>query len=316
MPDSLGLIVMPTEQCNFRCRYCFEGFEAGRMPDRIIDRLERFLARRANGLRALYLQWYGGEPLLAADIVERVQRFARGLAHLPDGPHVTGGMTTNGYHLTGEVFRALLDGGVEDYQVTLDGPREHHDASRVRIGGQPTFDRIWRNLAEARLAPDRFRMILRLHVDRDNLRGYPAFLETVGEQFGGDERFAVFIRAVSRLGGRGDTCAAVLPDPEAHAAVADLRRHAVTLGVESIDEDGTAKACYAAMPNQFVVRSDGRLGKCTVALDHDANTVGRLAEDGRVELDAGAIRPWIRGMFTGDAAELSCPAAGWIQGAG
>lgn len=316
MPDSLGLIVMPTEQCNFRCRYCFEGFEAGRMSDRVVDRLERFLARRANGLRALYLQWYGGEPLLAADIVERVQRFALRLQSAPDGPRVTGGITTNGYHLAGDVHRALLDAGIRDYQVTLDGPREHHDASRVRAGGQPTFERIWRNLLGCREVTDRFRLILRLHVDVDNLAGYPRFLETVAGAFGGDDRFALFIRAVSRLGGRGDGCAEILPDTAARDAVAALRLRATEIGLEPIDEDGFGKACYAAMPNQFVVRSDGRLGKCTVALDHDANTVGRLADDGRVELDATAIRPWIRGVFSGVPSELNCPASGWIRDPG
>lgn len=33
MDSSLHLIILPTEQCNFRCKYCYESFKKGKMSD-------------------------------------------------------------------------------------------------------------------------------------------------------------------------------------------------------------------------------------------------------------------------------------------
>jgi len=34
--DRLQLILLPTEQCNFRCTYCYEDFAIGRMSDAVV----------------------------------------------------------------------------------------------------------------------------------------------------------------------------------------------------------------------------------------------------------------------------------------
>ena len=69
----LNLTVLPTEQCNFRCVYCYESFCRGGMSPVVVTALERFLDLRAPGLDRLSIAWFGGEPLLAADVVERIR---------------------------------------------------------------------------------------------------------------------------------------------------------------------------------------------------------------------------------------------------
>ena len=68
--------------------------------------------------------------------------------------------------------------------------------------------------------------------------------------------------------------------------------------------------CHAATANSFIVRSNGTLCKCTVALDAPANRVGRLLEDGRVEIDTPAMTRWTRGLFSGESQALGCPLRG------
>src|SRR5688572_26182612 len=70
--EVLHLILLPTEKCNFRCTYCYEDFSVGRMPSDVVSGIERMIERRAPGLRLLGIDWFGGEPLLARDIVEQV----------------------------------------------------------------------------------------------------------------------------------------------------------------------------------------------------------------------------------------------------
>jgi uncharacterized protein len=72
--------------------------------------------------------------------------------------------------------------------------------------------------------------------------------------------------------------------------------------------------CYAAKPNSFVIRADGRIGKCTVALYDDANTIGTLAEDGTVLIDNAKLQPWMKGFETMDLDQLGCPLGSMQRG--
>ena len=78
--DHLHLIVMPTEKCNFRCVYCYEDFSIGRMKRAVIDGVKALIRRRVASLSSLEIQWFGGEPTLAHDIVCEVMTDAQEVA--------------------------------------------------------------------------------------------------------------------------------------------------------------------------------------------------------------------------------------------
>jgi uncharacterized protein len=67
--------------------------------------------------------------------------------------------------------------------------------------------------------------------------------------------------------------------------------------------------CYASRPNSLVIRADGRVGKCTVALSDPANTIGSLLPDGSLIIDDDRLRPWLRGWASRDWETLGCPYA-------
>ena len=186
------LILMPTEACNFRCTYCYEEFKLNRMQPRVVLGVKNFLALRAPDLRGLNLSWFGGEPLLALDIMEDILDHARALVRSHPLIRLVSDITTNAYTLSRNVFERLLDRGVAQYQVSLDGPREWHDRKRVLAGGRGTFDRVWTNLLGMRDVSRDFRVIVRLHVDRDNHGALPRFIAEYGQQFGKDPRFKLF----------------------------------------------------------------------------------------------------------------------------
>src|SRR5690606_22612548 len=70
---------------------------------------------------------------------------------------------------------------------------------------------------------------------------------------------------------------------------------------------GEPYICYAAKANSLLIRADGRIGKCTVALDDDRNTIGSLRPDGTIEIDNEKLRPWLRGIESLDEQDLGCP---------
>ena len=308
----LRLILLPTEACNFRCVYCYESFRYKRMEPQVVEGVKRLLERRAAGLDTIELSWFGGEPLLARDIIEDILRHARDLVAGRPALRLSSGITTNAYTLSGDVFRTLLDLGVTSYQISFDGPREYHDRKRVLAGGKGTFDRVWANTVALRQQEGDFQVVVRVHVDRENERAIPEFIDLFQRELGGDRRFQLFVRPLSRLGGPNDGALAVFSDQESARATQTLRRYAS----EKVLRERPAEAhpiCYAASANSFVIRANGRLNKCTVALEHPNNQVGRLLPDGTMELDEPRALPWMRGFRSGIESELACPMMGLAE---
>lgn len=309
--DILHLVLMPTERCNFRCTYCYEDFSNGRMDRSTRQGIRRLLERRAAGLRSLTIEWFGGEPLLELDIIEEIQTHVQGLAARYGRLRASAGATTNGYLLTPAVLRRLVSVGVGSYQISIDGSRREHDGKRMLANGRGSFDRIWENLLAARDSDLEFLFRLRVHVDRENRRALPGFLERLGSEVGGDDRFVLIVRSVDRWGGPNDAALPILEGEEL-AVVDELQRIARGFGLK-LSETKEPEACYAAAANSFVIRSTGEIAKCTVALRHANNRVGRLRVDGTATIDNVKINGWVRGLFSGDPEELACPKWGFAE---
>jgi|SRR5205823_1640970 len=310
----LQLIVMPTEACNFRCVYCYQDFAYGKMEASVVTGIKNLLSRRASTLLKLTLSWFGGEPLLANDIIEDILGYARGLTRQNPDLHLFSDITTNGYRLSRPLFERLLDLGVSLYQIPLDGPPEWHDKKRVLMSGRGTFQVIWNNLLAMREVGKDFTILMRLHVDRENYAALPGFIEDYRRVFGDDRRFKLFPRRISLLGGPNDATLPVFEDGAGRKAEAALRRLAAHQQIDHILANDLTPICYAARANSFIVRANGRLNKCTIALEDPVNQVGRLEEDGHLKLEVPKLHGWMRGLVSGDAAELECPMHGYCHG--
>jgi uncharacterized protein len=308
--ETLHLILMPTEACNFRCVYCYEDFRYKRMEPWVVRGVKAWLTQRAASLKSLTISWFGGEPLLARSVIEGVMTHARGLTESNPALHIASDATTNGYLLSHAVADRLLDLGVTRYQISFDGPSEWHDHKRVLAGGGGTFDRIWGNLLALRDLKREFTITIRVHVDRKNAHVIPRFIDQCGDAFGSDPRFEMFIRGLSRLGGANDADLAVFQPSEGEAVFQELRSHARSRGLRTMQFSPQDSVCYAARGNSYVVRANGRLNKCTVSLEHPNNQVGHINEDGTVEVDSRKMAMWMRGLWSGDPAVLKCPMKG------
>jgi uncharacterized protein len=281
------------------------------MPPEIVQGIRSLISRRAPGLERLTLSWFGGEPLLARDIIEEVMAHAQNLRESNCRLQIASDATTNGFLLTRSVAERLIDLGVSRYQISFDGPREWHDRKRVRYGGRGTFDTIWSNLLDLRRLERDYTITIRVHVDRENAVSIPSFIDSCAEVFGGDDRFEIFIRGLSRFGGPNDATLPVWDGNEGQPTFERLRAYARSRGMKTMELPVRDAICYAAQPSSFVVRSDGRLNKCTIALSHPNNQVGRLLEDGTMQVDSGKVLAWMRGFFSGEASELKCPMKGF-----
>lgn len=156
------LVLELTQQCNLRCRYCVYHVSAARSGRRTFSprRLSPDMARLAvdrfaeHAAADAVIGFYGGEPLLAFDLLRETvaharRRFARRRLDFT--------VTTNGTLLTPEMADFFA---AEDFTlvVSVDGPRELHDANRVFPDGRGSYARVLANLHMIReRAPDYFR---------------------------------------------------------------------------------------------------------------------------------------------------------------
>jgi uncharacterized protein len=308
---ALELIIFPTEQCNFRCVYCYEDFALGRMAPEVVQGIRSLLDRRVEaGLRRLRLSWFGGEPLLAENVVLDISRHANELARDASFDYRSA-MSTNGSRLTPEVCERLVACGVRHYQISLDGWGEAHDRTRRRRNGTGTFDRIWANLRAMKGSSLDFTVALRVHCSPANRAGVEELVAGINAELQ-DPRFTVRFQTIEHLGGPHDATFEIYSGAQAAEAIAQLEALlAAPDQAETAPYDPAAGyICYASNPTSLTVRSDGTLGKCTVALASPRNRVGRLARDGTITVDQAKLRQWIRGIETRDAATLACPARG------
>ena len=311
----LSLILLPTEQCNFRCTYCYEDFALKKMNRSVVSGIKQLVTKRAPGLSALDLAWFGGEPLLAKDVVLDISSLAQDLARAHPELIYTGGMTTNAYLLDGALARRLAAVGVRNYQISLDGPGSIHDATRRRRDGQGTFDRIWRNLIELGKSDLDIALSLRVHVQPSNHEHLPVLVSELAREFAADQRFSVVFRVVGDWGGPNTGSIAVLNREHAIATVAHLEsqwrqaRGGNENALERYTQNTTAPfVCYASKPNSFIIRSNGDIGKCTVVLKDSRNRIGRINEDGTMEVDRKLLALWMQGFRSFDLETLACPA--------
>ncbi len=350
-PQIQELILLPTEKCNFRCTYCYEDFELGKMSEVTQHAIEQFIDRRVPNLKALNFSWFGGEPLVAKEIVLRLSKYAKQRC-AEYGVTFAGGLTTNAYVLDKALAQELIDLNQDFFQITLDGWKDAHDVLRKRADGRGTFDVIWQNLKNMKSIPAQFEVVVRVHVRRDNQENLEILMREYAKDFFDDDRFRLDFQHLRDLGGEGGKTIIdgvtldQLPAIEQRLrqiAIGEVRR--LRTGNETSDTatsdlvsaqidstvviekaanagesagsqragaqtEGAPYICYAAKPNSLLIRSNGRIGKCTVAFDDDRNDLGYLDDDGKIVINNQKLQPWIRGLGTLDTHVTGCPIEG------
>ena len=317
--DILELILLASEDCNFRCTYCYEDFARGTMLPAVREGVKKLVEKRAPRLRQLTVGWFGGEPLYGFKAMEDLGPFFTEIAEKHSLGYVSH-ITTNGYLLTPDVAEKLLAWRVVNYQITIDGMREQHDKKRPARDGSGTFDTIISNLIELKKRTETFRVRIRVNYDRENHPYLEELLLLLEKEFVDDQRFAVAFHGVGRWGGPNDKDLEVCGKDEVQQVKERLRKSAKDKGFAPAgtlrDMNSLGKnVCYAARPYNFIVGADGKLMKCTIALDkQDHNIVGHLTPNGDMILNPDNYALWVEPAFETDTGCQKCAILPTCQG--
>lgn len=291
-----SMIIMPHEDCNFRCTYCYEDHHNVKMSPEVVSGLKRLIELKSAEGKNISVAWFGGEPLLAKSVIyELSESFLRSCANV----HYAASITTNGSLLTYSTFISLLRCGVTNYQVTLDGPVHIHDRQRPFQNGKGTYKAIFDNLVAMKESPEDFLVRLRVNFGRDSRQQIEQWIrEEIAPIFGDDKRFALCFFKIDKWGGKNDGSVAICSQDEASLNRRLLTDSAVSFGFspdvmkQQLSPHGYV--CYAAKASHIVVGADGTIYKCTLAFRDPMNKVGKVLPDGSLQIDKKHWDLWTR----------------------
>lgn len=149
------LTLQVTQKCNLNCEYCvYSGNYANRhhadkwMTFETAKTAIDYLISHSSDTEELSLGFYGGEPLLAFDLIQKCVIYAEKIL---EGRKITFNFTTNGTLLTDEKFDFLVQHNFT-ILVSLDGPENvqnrHRKYANSEIG---SFEIIMKNLKKFKM---------------------------------------------------------------------------------------------------------------------------------------------------------------------
>ncbi len=281
----LNITILPTEKCNFKCVYCYETFEKSAMSIETQENLISFVKKNIHKYTGLSVQWFGGEPLIAMDVVENLSKEFIEICKNVKKTYISS-MTTNGYLLDEDMLDKLLSYHIYNYQITIDGIEKNHNFQRPLLNGAPTFDKIVDNLINIRLHNrNKFLHItIRVNLSKSIYENFDEYMEILHHICQDDPRFSIYMHQVSDWGGErvSEIKDEIIVQDMYIGALEKLKKSPYKFNyyVHYGRLDSESCVCYANKLNYFIIGSDGTRYKCTGNFVEDCNKVGKLENKG------------------------------------
>lgn len=178
-----SVTILPTQDCNARCFYCFEQEKKSiAMNNEIADKVVNYLVDRIPKNSSIKYTWFGGEPLLEIPIIDKIvndvnQRKEYSLNY-------TSSVITNGSKLNEELlFKMIRAWHLKSIVISIDGYREEHDRRKNYI--QSTDERFLdyeiaiKNIGLC--LREGINVICRLNLDKNNTRDLESIFQDLLE---------------------------------------------------------------------------------------------------------------------------------------
>lgn len=310
--NHIKITMLPNENCNFSCPYCFLYSRRNLvMKQQTFDAVYKYVenyCKSNNEVIYLYLDWYGGEPLLS---INEIIKFMNCLNKLKKEYSlvVTSNITTNGYLLSYENFMKLLLVGISGFQVTLDGPSEIHNKLRYLKDGTPTYETIYNNLlkiAKCTKSQDlSYQFSIRVNFLKDKQETLDKFVDKLIDDFGIYKNFKLYFRPVCYFKTDRDDIDIIMNricSSDEGIEIQNLLEFKVMSKRYNVDEKIISNPlpmpifswCSAERYNSFIIGADGSLFFCdTMANENQAagyiDTNGKLVINKEIKIWKGSI---------------------------
>lgn len=310
--DRLNLTLLPAEYCNLSCPYCFIYKYGGKkMSDSVTQSVLSFIKNRINSSKTdnfnLKINWYGGEPLLAQDVIIQIMEKVSKIS--TNGVKLYSSITTNGVLLTAPLFRKLVSLGIRTYQITFDGGKSFHDKTRAFHDGKGSFDLIIRNLEEIyKICSElSYLFCIRINFLKSNYESVKPLIDQLHRIFGSDLRYRIYCRPVYDFETTRSCNKSVEGDVfSMHDGLIrqiQFERY-ISENTPCFDTNFAAYFlprtrcawCFEDNAYSFLIGADGHVYKCDTLLGDAKYSIGSLREDGTIAENSSKI-DWLVPVF-------------------
>jgi uncharacterized protein len=303
--DKLGLVVIITLNCNFRCVYCYEKKKNVVMKPEIMNSLLELIQKAAPKKRRIRIVWFGGEPLLCFDQISFLSEKIKQICKNANCEYKSV-LVTNGFLLSEEISHRLPKLGIGTIQITLDGPPEIHNKRRPLVGGGDTFNKIIENLKKV---PPEVEILIKINIDKKNFDKSSKVLDYL-EILKNRKNLYISFNMVDPS---SPICASYIyqsfTEKEFAKIEINLSQVAIKRGVKLLRRLVTLNQalCHAVEYNNFIIDPEGRLFKCYLESSNQSNAVGFLDKNGDIKItNRPKLLKWISWDVTEDPKCKEC----------
>ena len=283
----LFVTILTTYMCNFKCVYCFE--ESSRANEKMTmetaeQTMDWIKARVLKlGYKSLYLNFYGGEPLLNKPVLDHIAT-SLGAWCESLGLKFKFMIQTNGYLLTPGLVNHLLTLGLVQVRVSVDGVGQDHDRNRPLRGGGKTFDMIMNNIMASY---EKLPIGLSVSFDKGEV-GHIERLFSYFQEKGILHKLGNFIFAPiqAALGPKGEKeriqnthCECNFEDETLIQANRKIRELMIRYGLEMKSGMATSICPVTRENSGMTIDPLGRIFKCNSMLGHPELSVGHVRDN-------------------------------------
>jgi uncharacterized protein len=274
--SSLGLTIAPTLNCNFKCPYCYETPQTHLMSQDTQKGLLEFIDKNTRNVKRLSVTWYGGEPLIGIDIINKLSEDILKICSI-NHVEYSAYMVSNGYLVSESVINNMKNNMIRGCQITLDGPPEVHDKRRILRNGNGTFEIIVDNIKK--LINNNINVSIRVNIDKTNVEQVEELLQiliknnlnSLSINFG---QLTAYTEACSSV---SDHC---LNTEEYSDEYKRMQKLLVKYGFPAKDYPNypgiKGNYCCADQINSFVIDPDGYMYKCWNSIGNAKEAVGNV----------------------------------------
>ena len=261
---NLSLTIAPTLDCNFRCKYCFETHPKGKMSAETQADLVKFIESRLKKAKKFSVMWYGGEPLLAKEIIWSLSEKFLALCE-NFSVEYKAFMVTNASLLEKSDVEFFKKYKIKGAQITIDGVKEIHDSRRRSVTGESTFDKLIDSVNI--LLNNDLTVIIRVNIDKENIDSVDELLDIFAKRIDKREELHISFGQVLPL---TNICKSIESDCYNNAQFADIMlplyekvsARGFTMSKMSAYPSPRVNSCCADYANSFVVDNRGEIYRC------------------------------------------------------
>lgn len=274
--DRRMVTILPTQDCNANCFYCFNKEIARRtMSESCAMDVVRYLADNYD--RKYDIHWFGGEPLCAKNIIDII---SDGLTNM--GIPFSSRMTTNGSCLSkSDIIKFEHEWNLRVIHLSCDGYKEEHDKRKGYTEQKNAYDQLLNNIKNILEMTEHTKVILRINLDKKNVSQLESILDDL-IPFNNQDCFFIH---VTHLRKENDDSYEYY-----YGSKEELREfYSYVIGVVkkynpyfrnilAIKPKLKQEKCFAETVGNYVIGYDGSLFKCLQSDYSGENSVGSIYE--------------------------------------